>query len=41
VLVFGEIKGRDNITLLVASGVMRLVAVGLIAASKEGVPSRL
>ena len=41
VLVFGEIKGRDNITLLVASGVMRLVAVGLIAASKDGVPSRL
>ena len=41
VLVFGEIKGRDNITLLVASGLMRLVAVGLIAASKEGVPSRL
>ena len=37
VLVFGEIKGRDNIVLLIASGVMRIVAVGLIAASKEGV----
>ena len=36
VLVFGEIKGRDNYVLLVWSGVMRLVAVALIAASKEG-----
>ena len=36
VLVFGEIKGRDNMVLLLASGMMRVVAVGLIAASKEG-----
>jgi hypothetical protein len=36
VLVFGEIKGRDNYVLLVWSGVMRVVAVALIAASKEG-----
>lgn len=37
VLVFGEIRGRSNYVLLVVSGVMRLVAVGLIALSKEGV----
>ena len=35
-MVFGEIKGRDNMVLLLASGMMRVVAVGLIAASKEG-----
>lgn len=36
VLVFGEIKGRDNYVLLVVSGVMRLFAVVLIALSKNG-----
>jgi hypothetical protein len=36
VLVFGEIKGRRNMWLLAASGVMRVAAVGLIAVSKDG-----
>jgi hypothetical protein len=36
VLVFGEIKGKDNYVLLVVSGAMRLFAVVLIALSKEG-----
>lgn len=37
VLAFGEIRGRDNYALLIVSGVMRLVAVALIALSKAGV----
>jgi hypothetical protein len=36
VLAFGEIRGRSNYALLIVSGVMRLVAVGLIAVSKNG-----
>ena len=36
VLVFGEIKGRRNIALLLASGAIRVVAVALIALSKDG-----
>lgn len=36
VLVFGEIRGRSNYLLLVVSGVIRLIAVGLIALSKNG-----
>ena len=35
-MVFGEIKGRGNIALLLASGAMRVVAVALIALSKDG-----